>query len=96
MRRREKLALPDVGAPAELLDPGHPVWHDQKHYRAYMGRLRWSLPPSERFGVAASPGNRRRFAAMAWAVTTGQLVRTANEGRTQVPDWAALREAGLC
>lgn len=42
--------------PPELLDAGHPMWHDQKRYRAYMSGHGWTMPPSERMGLGHCPG----------------------------------------
>lgn len=77
-------AVAGSAAPPELLDRDAEVWHSQKRYAAYMSRLRWSLPPQERFGVPASPANRRRFAAKAWA-----------DGSGTEWDWPRLRSWGL-
>lgn len=89
-------AVPGGRVPAELLDPDHEVWHNQAAYHRFMGQRRWTMPARERLGVPASPANRRQRAAGCWAVATGQLTRTFDDGRTQQPDWRALRAAGLC
>ncbi|MGH9122035.1 MAG: hypothetical protein ACRDYC_08820 [Acidimicrobiales bacterium] len=73
-----------------MADPAAAVWHHQADYVAYMRRLGGSLPPSERLGVPASPGNRRRAAVAAWARESGVLA----DG-WQSPDWRRLTELGL-
>lgn len=89
MRRKEKRggSLPEFGhrIPPELADPSHALWHNQQLYGKYMRQRGWSLPPQERLGVPASPGNRRRFAAKAWAAGSGIQW-----------DWPRLRSWGLC
>ncbi|MGH3777649.1 MAG: hypothetical protein ACRDRR_18290 [Pseudonocardiaceae bacterium] len=97
-RKQSRAAVAElaVDVPAELLDAGHPVWHDQTGYRRYMNGHGWRLPPSERRGVPASPGNRRRAAAAAWARGNGVATRTYGANGWPCADWRRLRELGLC
>lgn len=71
--RASFVVLPESSGvpPRELAEADAPVWRDPAKYVRYMTLRGWLLPPSERFGVAASPGNRRMFAAQAWARATG-------------------------
>lgn len=82
-----ELVLAGVQIPAELLDRDHLLWHDQRRYRAYMTSRHWTMPCRDRLdGLGgASPANRRRAAAKAWATEHGIEW-----------DWARLRAWGLC
>lgn len=90
--RRAQLAVAapvvaGVCVPDELRHPEAQLWHDQKRYRAYMAANRWSMPCRDRLDGpgGASPANRRRAAAKAWATEHGIEW-----------DWARLRAWGLC
>lgn len=91
MRRRPRVATVDgLDAPAELLDPDHPLWRNQTAYHAFMVERGWSLPAAERMGAATHPANRRQAAAAGWAED--------NEVTTELgghADWHRLRAMGL-
>jgi hypothetical protein len=81
-----------AAAPAELLDPDHPLWRDTPTYRAWMADHGWAdaLPVAERLGARSHPHNRRNYASEAWALEAGVFLTSPGHA-----DWNQLRRAGL-
>lgn len=78
-----------VPVPPELRQPEHTVWRSSAAYVAYCGGHDYALFVSERYGVPASPANRRHHAARMFAQKAGLLARTGGV------DFHELRRLGL-
>lgn len=83
-----------VDVPAELLDPDHQAWHNQRAYHRFMAEHGWTMPPAERMGMTTAPSNRRQAAAAGWARDNG-IVVTYGSPENQCPDLHQLRASGL-